>query len=152
MRPGADRQLLPAWTDAPEKTRRVFEDWRGLCEWVAANTPPNACFITPRMQQTFKWYAGRSEVCSWKDVPQDAAAVVEWWERHLEIYPRRVVVGGLVAHGEERLRELAEKYGADYIVLDRYAGSRRLLFPRVYPASVETAPSSYEVYQIPRSR
>jgi hypothetical protein len=151
LRPGADRQLLPAWEDAPHRTRRTFEDWRHVCDWIARHTPPDACFITPRMQQTFKWYAGRSEVCSWKDVPQDAASVVAWWERHLEIYPRRVVVGGLVAHGEDRLRALADKYGADYVVLDRYAGPRRLLYPRVYPPGFETTSSSYEVYRIPRA-
>jgi hypothetical protein len=148
LRPGADVQMLPAWADNPVRTRLACDDWRQTCQWIAENTPQKACFITPRMQQTFKWYAERSEVCSWKDVPQDAAELVAWWQRHQDLYPRRVVSGGLAAHGEQRLRELARKYGADYVVLDRGSSQPPLLFPRLYPPRAAAA-SSYEVYKVP---
>lgn len=148
LRPLADVQVLPSWSSHPAWTRRAYEDWRQACQWIAEQTPPDACFITPKMQQTFKWYAGRSEVCCWKDVPQDAAELVEWWHRQQELYPRRVRAGGLAAHGPRRLRELAEKYAADYVVLDRYASPRPLPFPRVHPPAASPGNSAYEVYRI----
>jgi hypothetical protein len=147
LRPLADVQVLPSWTSNPAWTRRAYEDWRRACGWIAEHTPPDACFITPKMQQTFKWYAGRSEVCCWKDVPQDAVELVEWWHRQQALYPRRVRAGGLAAHGPRRLRELAEKYQADYVVLDRYASPRPLPFARVYPPEDAPVNSAYEVYR-----
>jgi len=150
LRPGADVQMLPAWPDDPARTRRTYDDWRRTCQWIAEHTPPDACFITPRRQQTFKWYAERSEVCCWKDVPQDAAELVQWWQRQKDLYPRRVVFGGLAAHGEQKLHELAGTYNADYVVLDRCLSPRPLLLPRLYPPGFSTATSAYEVYQLPR--
>jgi hypothetical protein len=153
LRPGADRQSLPTWDDNARATRDAFEEWRRVCGWIADNTASDARFLTPRAQQTFKWYAERSEVCSWKDVPQDAVALVAWWQRQDEIYPRAVLAAGLAAHGEERLLELAEKYGAQYILVDRYLRPRRLLLPRVYPDRFSDREAFYEVYQVPvRSR
>lgn len=149
FRPLADVQILPSWQSDPAQTRRAYDDWRQTCLWIAQQTPPDACFITPKMQQTFKWYAERSEVCCWKDVPQDAVELVEWWQRQRDLYPRRVAAGGLAAHGPRRLRELADKYGADYVVLDRYASQRSLPFPRVYPPDFSPSASAYEVYWIP---
>jgi hypothetical protein len=67
--------------------REQFECWREVCRWVADNTPPDAKFLTPRRQQTFKWYAQRAEVVSWKDVPQDAAGIVGWKQTLSEIFP-----------------------------------------------------------------
>lgn len=150
LRPGADVQMLPAWADDPARTRRTYDDWRRTCQWIAEQTPARACFLTPRMQQTFKWYAERSEVCCWKDVPQDAAELVSWWQRHQDLYPRRVVFGGLATHGEQGLRELARKYGADYVVVDRCVSPRPLLLPRLYPPGPAAA-SAYEVYQVPHA-
>ena len=148
LRPGADRQSLPTWDDARE-TRQAYEAWCRVCWWISEHTAPDVRFITPRAQQTFKWRAGRSEVCSWKDVPQEAEALVDWWQREAEIYPRTVLAGGLAAHGEQRLLELAEKYGAQYILLDRYPGRRPLRLPRVYPDLFDDRQAFYEVYQVP---
>jgi hypothetical protein len=144
----ADVQMLSAWESDPARTHRTYDDWRQACHWIAENTPADACFITPKMQQTFKWYAQRSEVCCWKDVPQDAVRLIEWWQRQRDLYPRKVAVGGLAAHGEQRLRELAKKYGADYVVLDRCVSPRPLSLPRVYPPGFSAAASAYEVYSI----
>ena len=57
-------------------------------------------------------------------------------------------VGGLAAHGEQGLRELAKKYGADYVVLDRCVSPRPLSLRRVYPPVFSNAASAYEVYLI----
>jgi hypothetical protein len=52
--------------------------WREACEWAAAETAPDAVFLTPRLSQTFRWYAGRAEVVNRKDIPQDARGIVEY--------------------------------------------------------------------------
>lgn len=100
------------------------EDWRDACRWVADHTPPGALAITPRMAQSFTWYASRGQVVSWKDLPQNAEAVARWWQRLEEIYamPHPEFQGrwheSLTELSAERLRELGAKYGAMYLVVE----------------------------------
>jgi hypothetical protein len=126
----------------------VFGYWLDATDWVRQNTPRDARFLTPRRQQTFKWYAERPEVVNWKDVPQDASAVVEWRRAMEEIYPPATFRVDLAAHDEAELLRLARKYDADYLLLDRRRAGRSLHLPRVYPAFDEENPA-YEVYRVP---
>jgi hypothetical protein len=75
----------PPRGDLPGKVAD-YDAWRDACAWIARNTPRHARFLTPRMAQTFKWHAARPEVVTWKDVPQDAAGIVEWWRRMKAIH------------------------------------------------------------------
>ena len=119
-------------------------DWRDACEWIARHTPDDALFLTPRTAQTFTWYAGRGEVVSWKDLPQDAAAIVEWWRRLEGIHGTPVpdVQGrwhdSLTELPVARLRRLAAKYGASYLVTE---AQPQLALRRLY------ANHSYAVYE-----
>jgi hypothetical protein len=87
------------------------------------NIPPGARFLTPRLAQTFKWYTRHPSVADWKDVPQNSKAMIEWWRRMGEIYStgktpirwRRT----LSELGAGRLKELGQKYDADYAIADR---------------------------------
>ena len=107
---------------------RAYYAWRAACSWVAESgeVPADARFLTPRMAQTFKWYAGRSEVVTWKDVPQDARSIVEWWDELHDIYavgdPQRGYRwhNSLAELGPERLKQLGAKYGADYALTVRW--------------------------------
>jgi hypothetical protein len=148
LRPNADRQSLPDWPDDPDQARRTYDDWYCTCRWIAEHTEPDARCLTPRWQSTFKWYAGRSEVCCWKDLPQDAAAIVAWWQRVHEVYPPIVSAGGVAAHGQQQLAALAAKYDVQYIVVDRYLGRQPLLMRRVYPGTLDEPNASYEVYRV----
>ncbi len=113
---------------APPRSNKMgdFDAWLAACQWVAdsGKIPPRARFITPRLAETFGWYAHRSTVANWKDVPQDAQALVAWWDRVRDLYdtgrrPRRLrwrdSLDGLDA---ARLRELGAKYDADYAITD----------------------------------
>ena len=107
-----------------EKKIVDFAAWTEVCEWVAENTPPNALFITPRLNLSFKWHTGRPEVVNRKDIPQDAAGIVEWHRRMKDIYTTRVadeefMVDSVGALGTERVKELAKKYGAEFVLSDR---------------------------------
>jgi hypothetical protein len=112
----ADRQVLDYLT------------WRDACRWIAESSevPADARFLTPRSSQTFKWYAGRSEVVTWKDVPQDARSIAEWWDDLVAVYADPSPYGGyrwyasLAEQGAERLRRLGKTYGADYVLTVRW--------------------------------
>lgn len=125
-----------------------YQDWLATCEWINSDTAEDALFLTPRHQQTFKWYAERAEVVAWKDIPQDAVGVVEWKRRIDKVFPASVGGYDLAAHGERELLRLAEEYEFCYVVIDRSRSRRRLAFVRVYPESRQDD-SCFEVYRLP---
>lgn len=123
-----------------------FSDWQNACAWIAANTPPEARFLTPRMESTFKWYAERSEVATWKDVPQDAASLLEWQTRLENIFRDETADptrwhATLAELRAERLRELADTYDASYLLVE---AEPRLALDLVYQNN------SYAVYRLDR--
>jgi hypothetical protein len=107
--------------DKPGKTANLA-DWRDACDWIAAHTPVEATFLTPRTAQTFKWYAGRSEVATWKDLPQDADSIVAWRRRLEDLYgtgdSSEPWYDSLAEIDVARLRRVGEKYGARFIVCE----------------------------------
>lgn len=115
------------WPSPPRADRGVsYVSWRLACNWVvrSGKIPPDARFLTPRQSQTFRWYTGRAEVATWKDIPQDAASIVQWWRRLRELHgsrpgdARRMWRRSLLELGPQRLRRLAEKYQAQYILVE----------------------------------
>ena len=120
--PNADVRSLPQYPDDEQRFRQSQENWVKVCEWVRENTAEDAVFLTPYQQQTFKWYASRTEVVSWKDIPQDADSIVQWYKRLKEIQePQQYSELGLLLYTDEQLSELAQKYKADYLVMPQAA-------------------------------
>jgi hypothetical protein len=125
---------------------RDFNAWVDACAWAAENTPEDSLFLTPRLNLTFKWRAGRPEVANRKDLPQDARSIVEWNRRIQEIY-YAVIEGeeqpldSLGVLGTDRVRELAVKHGADYVLMDR---GQLLSLPAVHKNE------EYIIYRIDR--
>ncbi len=117
----ARRPIPPA-----DKKMQNLGDWQDVCQWAAEQTPPEALFLVPRHAATFKWRTGRAVVVNYKDVPQDAEHLVEWRRRLDDVYGRptpddeRRMVHSLSELGSARLKELAEQYGADYVVTTHY--------------------------------
>lgn len=133
---------------SPEVQQATFRDWLAVCRWIRVATPEDEIFLTPRHQQSFKWYAGRAEVVNWKDVPQDAAHLEEWRGRLREVFPPRL--GTVRVSIQYRsLRELADRYGVRYLVVDRRVVGQELPLVRVYPRSPERN-RTYAVYELPR--
>lgn len=101
-----------------------YADWREACRWANEKTFPTERFLTPRGAQTFKWYAGRSEVLSWKDIPQDSKAIVEWWRQMKDIYGSvdpssdSPWVKSLALRSESDLRRLGKEYRADFLLTE----------------------------------
>jgi hypothetical protein len=142
--PGSDRLLT---------AREWLAHWQAACRWIGEHTPADARFLTPRRQQTFAWYAGRAQVVSWKDIPQDARGIIAWRRALDEIYPRDDAHWreDLAAFTDEELVALARKYQCQYIVIDRTRSTRRIELPRVYPLFREENPA-FEVYRVPAAR
>ena len=147
-RPAADRQSLPRARAGIEKTLLIYQDWVHVCRWVREETPADAIFVTPRRQQTFKWYAQRAEVVCWKDVPQDAAGLVQWSQRSQDLFSGKVVSTGFASMSREQLLALGEKYQASYIVRPRFSNVAHLPLKRIYPLPNQR--SYYEVYELSR--
>jgi len=142
--PRADR--MRGYAD-PSHSRRAYLEWRSACLWVkeSGEIPTDARFLTPKMSETFKWYAGRSEVVTWKEIPQDARSIVEWWDRLHQVYvygsPQRGYRwhNSLAELGTERIRRLGDMYQADYVLTVRWP---RLALPVVYENRM------YVIYQL----
>ena len=147
--PSAGHRLLGWHRQAsPEAQQATFRDWLAVCRWIRVATPEDEVFLTPRHQQSFKWYAGRAEVVNWKDVPQDAANLEEWRRRLRDVFPSRL--GTVRVSIQYRtLQELADRYGVRYLVVDRRVVGQELPLVRVYPRSPERN-RTYAVYELPR--
>ncbi len=136
----------------PALARMVrYQDWQDACAWVRNNTPADARFLIPRAGHSFKWYASRADAGSYKDVPQDAASVVEWRRRGRELFPliegvdgEEKMLGSPDQWGTERARALAKEYGASHILGRTYPP---LDLPIVYPRGDEGPDSYYTVYE-----
>jgi uncharacterized protein DUF6798 len=110
-----------------------YSPWLEACDWIAEHPhdiPPDARFFTPLHSHTFKWYTGRSEVATWKDVPQDAQSIVDWWDRINEIHTTNSLAGDRQWHGSlaqsfkirdpDEIERLRTKYEADYLLTVRH--------------------------------
>ena len=136
------RKFVPA-EERPEQ----FRQWLEMCEWLKKNTSTNARLLTPRGQQTLKWYAFRGEITNWKDVPQDAAEVVKWYRRQQHIFPRDAKRHGLVFWPDSVLVGMMRLYEADFLLLDRSKSKRELdgdFFEKVHPLNGH---STFELYR-----
>jgi hypothetical protein len=117
-------QALFGWEATIAVDEFPYQDaWRDVCRWVAQSSiPANARFLTPRTAQTFKWQTGRAEVGNWKEVPQDARSLVEWWRRMNLLHasgrsaPDEPWYESLVERDAETLNELGRRYDAQYLV------------------------------------
>lgn len=121
---------------------RSAADWQDVCRAAAQETPADARFLVPRLGQTFRWHAQRSDVVNWKDIPQDAKSVVEWWDRLTDIYgwDDRPRPHSLAERGTAAVQKLAIKYQADYLIT---RAEPRLDFPIAYENR------TYVLYRIP---
>ena len=132
-----------AWEDAVAD----FADWRNACVWIQEHTPSDAIFLTPRGQQTFKWYASRAEVVAVKDIPQDARGIVEWRERISTVFIPPVSELGFAVLTDDQITTLANQYQASYVIMETHKRSRPTRFTKVYPTDGE-ANESYAVLKI----
>jgi hypothetical protein len=123
--------------------------WREACEWAREHTSPDSLFMVPRRAYDFRWHAERPVFFTWKDVPQDAESLIQWWQRYQEAYYGAIDQFGEVGPyfspqdlGAERLRSIAEKHKIDYLLTSEYP-------PLPLPVAYENP--WYKIYKLKRS-
>ena len=104
---------------------QTANDWIKVCYWVRHNTPETAKFWVPRENATFQWYALRSDIGVWKNIPQDAAGIVAWHKTMCELFS--IEEDGIIywdpltnivySKTSEELEELRLRYGFNHIVI-----------------------------------
>ncbi|MDR1925038.1 MAG: hypothetical protein LBQ66_11765 [Planctomycetaceae bacterium] len=84
----ADERTRFAFPKSESKRPAQAYQWRDVCNWIAdtKNVPKSAKFYVPLDSVTFKWYANRSNLPVWKEVPQDAKLLVKWAESMEELF------------------------------------------------------------------
>ncbi|MDR2115295.1 MAG: hypothetical protein LBP87_02830 [Planctomycetaceae bacterium] len=129
--------------------------WIDACRWIAdpQNTPQTAKFWVPREGTTFKWHAQRSDIGTWKNVPQDAEGIVRWQQMMHDLFCYRNENGQLCDDRsltillwwktDEEIEQLRFRYGFEYILCSAYPElSHHKTFQVVY------ANELYKVYRI----
>ncbi len=142
----ANFRSLPVRDLGPDERDWVYQDWLSVCRWISANTPEDTLWLTPRHQQTFKWYTRRNEVACWKDIPQDSKSMVEWWQRIQDCYPKDEN-DEWAPWTTQKLLELRNKYGIRYVLIDRNIHEEPPLLPLVYPLNGQWN-DHYAVFEI----
>jgi hypothetical protein len=137
-------------SDTPAAQVQQFSDWKRVCDWIKSETQTEPLWLTPRRQQSFKWRTSRAELASWKDMPQNAVAVVEWNRRIKDSY-QYDKQKNLLPITTEKLEELRSKYGIHYVLLDlRVKGQTIPGWQLLYPRSPDSN-SSFAVLEAPSS-
>jgi hypothetical protein len=102
--------------------------WIDACRWIAdpKNTLQTAKFWVPRDGTTFKWHAQRSDLGTWKNIPQDAEGIVRWQQMMRDLFYYRNEKGQLCDDRsltillwwktDEEIEQLRIRYGFDYIL------------------------------------
>ncbi len=136
-RPPADVAALPDY--GGQERKRTFErykNWLKVCDWAKRNTPDTATFLTPFEQQTFNWYAHRSQVFCRKDIPQNATGILDW-QRRIELFYQSGQ--NYQWQTDDRILELAKEFDFQYIIVEQAIAEQRDLagvpskFKMVYP-------------------
>ncbi len=146
--PAADQGAHGHASDASLPVRQqVFADWQKVCEWIRFNSNPEDVFLTPRHQQTFKWFAHRAEVVNFKDVPQDAESLRHWRSRFERVFPQSMGRAQVTISYAE-LEAFKREFGAQWMVVDRRITPFNLPLRQVYPTPWEPN-ATYAVYRLP---
>lgn len=138
-RSGADRQSLPL---------ARTQDWLETCQFLRRHAAeyPEAKFLTPRRQQTFLWEAQRAELANFKNVPQDAASLLQWKRRMADLYPMRAD-GSLRPLTADDCWRLRRKYGYEFLVREKSFFNPPLPYTKVF-SSTNGRGIGYEVFHI----
>ena len=125
-------------------------EWQAACAWAGRETPSDALFFTPRESRTFRWYADRGEVVSWKDIPQEPQDILDWQRRLIDIHYNRATrrwFTSLAERSPADLKRLAERYQTQYLIAENYPSLR---MPVVYRNAAYTIYELSPVADVPR--
>lgn len=135
--PAGEKQSFSLKSDSLETRLKEYDDWKNVCRWINDHTDKTSLWLTPRRQQSFKWQTRRPELAVWKDMPQNARAVVEWSARLSDAY-KFDKLKQLQPISNTDLERLVNKYQIRYVLLDlRVKGQSIPTDKLIYPSETE---------------
>jgi hypothetical protein len=95
-----------------------------LCAWARKSTPENALFLTPPQEDEIRFQCRRAIVVDWKSNPAVPSEVLEWYDRIENVtaqhpFQREADLDGYQKLDQARVAALRERYGFDYVVVER---------------------------------
>jgi hypothetical protein len=117
------------------------EAWTDAQLWVAAHTPKDAVILTPPHREGFRLFSRRAVVGEWKDGTQQFFSDSFTWEWKRRMTDLGGDSRGYDGYDTEKIKGLANRYGASYVVRDSEAP---LLLEKLYENS------EFAVYAVPR--
>jgi uncharacterized protein DUF6798 len=95
-----------------------------LCAWEAAHTAQEALFLTPPQEDELRLRCQRAIVVDWKSNPAVPSEVLEWYKRIEDVTGRRPFrreadLDGYQELDASRVASLRQRYGIDYVVVER---------------------------------
>lgn len=118
--------LIPGKDSSPSGMDDFHRNaWLDVCRWVRTETPVDSIIYAPHEDWALRWYCQRPVYVRFKDCPQDAAGIVEWYERQRSLgdWSRRAFADDIADATE--LRELHETTGISYLVSREFPGLDR---------------------------
>ncbi len=105
-------------------------NWINICRWIKANGPRDAVYLTPPGVNGFTSLSDRSNIGDFKNNPDGALYLTEWFERLRDLAGGKLPEGrgfenrqllnrAYAALSAEQLVEVGKKYNAKYAVLPR---------------------------------
>ncbi|MFV0445083.1 MAG: DUF6798 domain-containing protein, partial [Planctomycetaceae bacterium] len=91
-----------------------------MAHWIETHTAPASLMATANEDWAVKWYAHRPEYVSFKDCPQDANGIVEWWRRRQRLvdWSREAKADGTISPTD--LAELRRRTGINFLLVSRF--------------------------------
>jgi hypothetical protein len=120
-------------------------DWRDVCQWFRNSTRSNALVLTPPWLQTFRWYAHRGELCSWKDIPQDVKGILEWRDRRELVQATRLYAGDVRKVDLDAVERLVDHVRFSHLVVPSHIDLQGHRFDLQYKNA------SFAVYRLANS-
>ena len=112
---------LPGLDRTPSRmTPAMQADWIDACDWIRRHTPEDALLYAANEDWSVKWYAQRAEYVNYKDCPQDAAGIVEWYRRlvFMSRWARENYDDARFSAAE--LQDLHEQTGITHLLVSRF--------------------------------
>lgn len=131
-----EREFLPGIARYADKT----STWVRVCQWVGANGPKDALYITPPGNNGFTSLSNRSTIADFKNNPDGGRKMAEWFDRLKDLSGGRLPEGrgfdnrdllneaydGMSA---EQLQAISDKYKAEYAIV---SSRKKFPFETVY--------------------
>ena len=98
---------------------QVKADWIATLDWIEGATPTESLLWTPDEDWAVKWFSERPEYVNFKDCPQDAAGIVEWYRRRVWLakWKRAAATDGVFT--SEELQRMHAETGITHLIVSR---------------------------------